>query len=171
MQQKNYYKKHNVSGDCMPLLNFIKRSFKVFCLWYLCTWPLPIKQIGRYWPVIQANNYLGLRKINSKTLTKQVNSSMNHCEDKKPSDLHPVMMSMSYQPHPLFKLPSSPSVPSLRQKYPNFSSPAILQYVLYTQSPRTFSKQSLPHSYQHSHTSSTHLSSQASCPLHSSRLG
>ncbi len=38
-------------------------------------------------------------------------------------------------------------------------------------SPRTFSKQSLPHSHQHSHTSSTHLSSQASCPLYSSRLG
>ncbi len=35
----------------------------------------------------------------------------------------------------------------------------------------TFSKQSLPHSYQHSHTLSTHLSSQASSPLHSSRLG
>ncbi len=31
---------------------------------------------------------------------------------------------------PLLKLPSSPSVPSLRQKYPNFSSPAILQHVL-----------------------------------------
>ncbi len=31
--------------------------------------------------------------------------------------------------------------------------------------------QSLPHSYQHSHTLSTHLSSQASSPLHSSRLG
>ncbi len=28
---------------------------------------------------------------------------------------------------PLLKLPSSPSVPSLRRKYPNFSSPAILQ--------------------------------------------
>ncbi len=37
--------------------------------------------------------------------------------------------------------------------------------------PHTFSKLSLPHSYQHSHTSSTHLSSQASSPLHSSRLG
>ncbi len=37
--------------------------------------------------------------------------------------------------------------------------------------PHTFSKQSLPHSYQHSHTLSTHLSSQASSPLHSSRLG
>ncbi len=33
------------------------------------------------------------------------------------------------QPHPLLKLPSSPSVPSLRRKYPNFSSPAILQHV------------------------------------------
>jgi len=32
-----------------------------------------------------------------------------------------------YQPHPLLKLPSSPSVCSLRQKYPNFSPPAILQ--------------------------------------------
>ncbi len=31
---------------------------------------------------------------------------------------------------PLLKLPSSPSVPSLRRKYPNFSSPAILQHVL-----------------------------------------
>ncbi len=37
--------------------------------------------------------------------------------------------------------------------------------------PSHFSKQSLPHSYQHSHTLSTHLSSQASSPLHSSRLG
>ncbi len=36
----------------------------------------------------------------------------------------------SNQPHPLLKLPSSPSVPSLRRKYPNFSSPAILQHVL-----------------------------------------
>ncbi len=31
---------------------------------------------------------------------------------------------------PLLKLLSSPSVPSLRRKYPNFSSPAILQHVL-----------------------------------------
>ncbi len=30
----------------------------------------------------------------------------------------------------LLKLPSSPSVPSLRRKYPNCSSPAILQHVL-----------------------------------------
>ncbi len=30
----------------------------------------------------------------------------------------------------LLKLPSSPSVPSLRRKYPNFSSPTILQHVL-----------------------------------------
>ncbi len=36
----------------------------------------------------------------------------------------------SNKPHPLLKLPSSPSVPSLRRKYPNFSSPAILQHVL-----------------------------------------
>ncbi len=36
----------------------------------------------------------------------------------------------SNQPHPLLKLPSSPSVPSLRRKYANFSSPAILQHVL-----------------------------------------
>ncbi len=36
----------------------------------------------------------------------------------------------SNQLDPLLKLPSSPSVPSLRQKYPNFSSPAILQHVL-----------------------------------------
>ncbi len=35
----------------------------------------------------------------------------------------------SSQPHPLLNLPSSPSVPSLRRKYPNFSSPAILQHV------------------------------------------
>ncbi len=52
------------------------------------------------------------------------------------------------QPHPPLKLPSSPSVPSPRRKYPNFSSPAILQHVLLTQSPLTFSKQFLPHSYQ-----------------------
>ncbi len=63
----------------------------------------------------------------------------------------------SNQPHPLLKLPSSPSVPSLRRKYPNFSSPAILQHALLTQSPNTFSKQSLLHSYQHSHTLSTSL--------------
>ncbi len=63
----------------------------------------------------------------------------------------------SNQPHPLLKLPSSPSVPSPRWKYPNFSSPAILQHVLLTQSPLTFSKQSLPHSYRHSHTLSTSL--------------
>ncbi len=61
----------------------------------------------------------------------------------------------SNQPHPLLKLPSSPSVPSLRRKYPNFSSPAILQHALLTQSPHNFSKQSLLHSYQHSHTLST----------------
>ncbi len=36
----------------------------------------------------------------------------------------------SNQSHPLLKLPSSPSVSSLRRKYPNFSSPAILQHVL-----------------------------------------
>ncbi len=76
----------------------------------------------------------------------------------------------SNQPHPLLKLPFSPSVPSLSRKYPNFSSPAILQHVLLTQSPLTFSKQSLPHSYRHSHTLSTHLSSQASSPQSSSRL-
>ncbi len=34
----------------------------------------------------------------------------------------------SNQPNPLLKLPSSPSVPSLRRKYPNLSS-HILQYV------------------------------------------
>ncbi len=70
----------------------------------------------------------------------------------------------SNQPHPLLKLPSSPSVPSPSRKYPNFSSPAILQHVLLTQSPLTFSKQSLPHSYRHSHTLSTHLSTLASSP-------
>ncbi len=64
--------------------------------------------------------------------------------------------------------PISPSVPSPSRKYPNFSSPAILQHVLLTQSPLTFSKQSLPHSYRHSHTLSTHLSSQASSPQRSS---
>ncbi len=36
----------------------------------------------------------------------------------------------SYQPHPLLKLPSFPSVPSLSWKYPNFSTLAILQLVL-----------------------------------------
>ncbi len=61
----------------------------------------------------------------------------------------------SNQLDPLLKLLSSASVPSLRRKCPNFSSPAILQHVLQTQSPRTFSKQSLPHSYLHSHTLST----------------
>ncbi len=83
------------------------------------------------------------------------------------SQLHTCRI--SNQPHPLIKLPSSPSVPSRRPKYPNFS-PAILQHALLIQSPHTFSKQSIPHSYQHSHTSSTHLSLQASSPLHSSRL-
>ncbi len=50
-------------------------------------------------------------------------------------------------------------------------SPSLTQDLQLTTSPRTFSKQSLPHSYQHSHTLSTHLSSRASSPLHSSRLG
>ncbi len=63
----------------------------------------------------------------------------------------------SNQPHPLLRLPSSPSVPSPRRKYPNFSSPAILQHVLLTQSPLTFSKQSLPHSYG-THTHYQHIS-------------
>ncbi len=36
----------------------------------------------------------------------------------------------SNQLDPLLKLPSSPSVPSLKQKYPDFPSPAILQHVL-----------------------------------------
>ncbi len=53
----------------------------------------------------------------------------------------------SNQQHLLLKLPSS--LPSLRQKYPNFSSPAILQHALLIQSPHTFFKQSLLHSYQH----------------------
>ncbi len=53
----------------------------------------------------------------------------------------------------------------------NFSSPAILQHVLLTQSPLTFSKQSLPHSYRHSPTLSTHLSALASSPQRSSRPG
>ncbi len=39
-------------------------------------------------------------------------------------------LTQNFQPHPLLNLPSSPSVPSLRQKYPNFSSPAILQHVI-----------------------------------------
>ncbi len=60
-----------------------------------------------------------------------------------------------------FYIPSSPSVPSLRQKYPNFSSTTTLQHTLLILSPHTFSKLSLLHSYQHSHTSSTHLSLQA----------
>ncbi len=38
----------------------------------------------------------------------------------------------------LKKLPSSPSVPSRRPKYPNFSSPATLQHALLIQSPHTF---------------------------------
>ncbi len=38
------------------------------------------------------------------------------------------------QPHLLLKLPSLPSVPSLRQKYPNVSSPATLQHALLIQS-------------------------------------
>ncbi len=53
----------------------------------------------------------------------------------------------SNQPHPLLKFPSSPSVPSRRRKYLNFSSSAILQLIL----------QSLPHSYQHSHFINTSL--------------
>ncbi len=40
-----------------------------------------------------------------------------------------------------------------------------------TQSPLTFSKQSLPHSYRHSPTLSTHLSALASSPQRSSRPG
>ncbi len=46
------------------------------------------------------------------------------------SQFSPPNTQDSYQPHPLPKLPSSPSVPSLMQKYPNFSSPAILLHVL-----------------------------------------
>ncbi len=56
---------------------------------------------------------------------------------------------------PLLKLPYSPSVPSLRRKYPNFSSPAILQlssrpYPLHPsskQSPCTLTSTHTP--YQH----------------------
>ncbi len=47
----------------------------------------------------------------------------------------------------------------------------ILQHVLLTQSPLTFSKQSLPHAYRHSHTLSTYLSALSSSPQRSSRLG
>ncbi len=86
---------------------------------------------------------LYLIKIYKKIICNQVTSSQLHTHRT------------SNQPHPLLKLPSSPSVPSPRWKYPNFSSPAILQHVLLTQSPLTFSKQSLPHSYRHSHTLST----------------
>ncbi len=68
----------------------------------------------------------------------------------------------SNQLHPLLKLPSSPSVPSLRRKYPNFflsSHPRTCPLDLsLAPSPSNLSL----HSYQHSHTSSTHLSSQAS---------
>ncbi len=46
------------------------------------------------------------------------------------SQFSPPLTQDPNQLDPLLKLPSSPSVPSLRRKYPNFSSPAILQHVL-----------------------------------------
>ncbi len=63
----------------------------------------------------------------------------------------------SNQPHPLLKLPSSPSVPSLRRKNPNFSSPAS-----YNMSSRPNPLASSPSNF--SKTLSTHLSSQALFP-------
>ncbi len=46
------------------------------------------------------------------------------------SQFSPPLTQDPNQLDPLLKLPSSPSVPSLRRKYQNFSSPAILQHVL-----------------------------------------
>ncbi len=84
--------------------------------------------------------------------TKTVSSQFHLHSHRTPNQLDPLL-----------KLPSSPSVPSLRRKYPNFSSPAILQNMFSRPYPLTPSPSNLsPHSYQHSHTLSTHLSSQAS---------
>ncbi len=51
-----------------------------------------------------------------------------NCQSVASSPLHTRMN--SNQPRLLIKLPSSPSAPSWRPKYTNFSSPAILQHVL-----------------------------------------
>ncbi len=64
----------------------------------------------------------------------------------------------SNQPHLLLKLPSSPSVPSLRQKYPNSSSPAILQHALLIQSPHTIALSNLSFTLTSTHTHHQHIS-------------
>ncbi len=69
------------------------------------------------------------------------------------------------------KTPLFAFCPFTEAEVSNFSSPATLQHALLIKSPHTFSKQSLLHSYQQSHTSSTYLSLQAPAQLHSSRLG
>ncbi len=83
-------------------------------------------------------------------MTLPHSSQTKLCKSVASSQLH--TRRNSSQLHLLLKLPSSPSVPSLKQKYPNVSSPATLQHALLIQSPHTFSKQSLLHSYQHSHS-------------------
>ncbi len=84
---------------------------------------------------ITADDFATILTVKTKTIRSQF--SPPHTQDLQPTTS-------------TAQTPSSPSVPSLRRKYPNFSSPAILQHVLLIQSPHTFSKQSLPHSYQHS---------------------
>ncbi len=85
-------------------------------------------------------------------MTLPLSSQTKLAQSVASSQLHTCRT--SNQPHLLLKLPSSPSVPSLRQKYPNFSSPATLQHALLIQSPHTFSKLSLLHSY---HPALTHI--------------
>ncbi len=73
--------------------------------------------------------------------------------------------------HPLLKLPSSPSVPSPRRKYPNFSSPAILQPCPWP-NPLSPSPSNLSHTPTGTHTHYQHISSPlASSPQRSSRPG
>ncbi len=69
------------------------------------------------------------------------------------SQFSPPLIQDPQQDPPLLKLPSSPSVPYLRRKYPNFSS---LQ-PSYNMSSRSYPLTPLTHSYQHSHTINTSL--------------
>ncbi len=71
----------------------------------------------------------------------------------------------SNQPHLLLKLPSSPSVPALRQKNPNFSSPAILQHALLIQFPHTFGSWTPPLLHIHYITGSHHTGTWFLIPL------
>ncbi len=64
------------------------------------------------------------------------------------------------QPHPLLKLPSSSSVPSLRRKYPNFSSPDMSS----RPNPLTPSSSKLSHTLTSTHTHYQHISPRRHLP-------